>query len=359
MDINAQLYYKSARTLKLPVNPIDDISGFEVKFGQQRYFFRGGNTPFNTESSRGIADNKYCTNKLLEVAGFPIPKFDAIHKDLFKAEKIESLVEHLKFPLVVKPMIGTMAGNGVLCNIKNMTQLKASMKKGYQHHDFLSVEEFHGGLSSYRVLIFYNKVIAILQRFPAHVVGDGIHSIKELITNENSVRQEMRESPTFGFINMNEVEISIRLKELDMTLDSIPKDEERITLCYTCNSGRGGTVKSLGTMICKENSKLLCRAAKVLGLNLVGFDVQCEDILIPFERSGGVIIEANSNPDVSIHEYPTTGVKNQVSAKIIKRLLLKHPIAYLYSLSQRKYNHLYVKSSLAFFILLAYKLIPM
>ena len=358
MNKTAQLYYQSARALKLPTLLINQIAGFKIKLGSQHYFFRGGDTPFNNESSMRIADNKYCTNKLLKASGFPTPKAHAFGRDRFKHEKIESLIEDLKFPLVVKPMSGTALGTDVLCNINTITQLSAYMKSCYQTYPFLSVEEFHGGLNSYRVLIFYNQIIGVIQRFPASVVGDGVHSIKTLIAMNNVTREILKNSISLEPIKIDQ-EMKIRLKELNMTLDTIPKEMESITLCYTCNSSRGGTVKSLGKSICVENSKLLCRAAKVLGLNLVGFDVLCEDILIPFEASGGMIIEANSNPDMSIHENPMMGPKNQVCKKIVRRLLLRHPLAYLFTLSQNKSNHLYFKSSLVFFILLAYNFLSM
>lgn len=356
MDINASLYYKSALTLKIPCSPTPEIAGFEIKLGKRRYFFRGGETPFNRGSSISVANNKYCMNKILEAAGFPVPKATAFSKEGFKETQDDYLIENLNFPLVIKPTKETSCGLDVLCNITDTAQLKTHMKTRYRRHQFLSIEEFHAGLNSYRVLIFYNKVIGVVQRFSARVVGDGIHSIKELIAISNRERTKLKETVSLGLMKVDE-EFQLRLNELHLTLESIPKDKETIVLCYTCNSTRGGTMKSLGKKICKENARLLCQAARALNLNIVGFDVACEDILIPIEKSRGVIIEANHNPDISIHENPLSGTRNRVSKKIVQRLIFRHPIAYFIGLYQDRSSAFYIKTSVLIAVFLAGKLV--
>jgi D-alanine-D-alanine ligase-like ATP-grasp enzyme len=356
MDINALLYYKSADDLKFSTSTHEYIDGFEIKLGKQRYFFRGGETPFNCGSSISIATNKYCMNKRLEDSGFPVPKATALSKAECKEKTIEALIADLNFPLVVKPTRDTALGLDVICNITDIDQLKTHLKTRFRYHTFLSVEEFHPNLNSYRVLVFYNKVIGVVQRFPAQVVGDGVHSIKELIAINNVLRKKLKETVSLGPIKVDE-EYQIRLKELNMTLDTIPQDKETVTLCYTCNSSRGGTMKSLGKKICKENAQLLCQAAKTLNLNIVGFDVICEDILIPLKASRGVIIEANHNPDISIHENPIAGIQNRVSKKILRQLMMRHPLSYFVGLCYNKQSGFYIKFSLLVSILLTYKLL--
>lgn len=353
MDKNDFLYYQSALALKLPAKLIAEIDGFRIKMGKHRLYFRGGITPFNNISSSCIAINKYCMNKLLESSGLPIPRAIAFHRKKFNEESLESLIKNLSFPLVVKPMKNTALGKDVLCNIDNMDQLNDYMKKCFQDHDFLSVEEFHPQLNAYRVLVYFNKVIGVVQRYPACVVGDGIHSIKELIEIHNVEREKFNAKVSLGPIKVDE-EYQIRLNELQMTLDTIPKDKERVVLCYTCNSTRGGTMESLGAKICVENARLMCQAAKVLNLNIVGFDVLCEDINIPIVKSRGVIIEANCNPDITIHENPMYGTPNQVSKKILRRLIFRYPLTYLLGFYRYKQVRVCIKfSTLLLFILMA------
>lgn len=294
-------------------------------------------------------------NKVLQAAGLPVANIRALNKEEFHKENMADLVQGLSFPLVVKPTQDTALGQDVLCNITSLEQLRASMIDRYKRHRFLSIEEFHGGLNSYRVLVFNHKIIGVVQRFPAAVVGDGIHSIEELIVLHNKERKKFKKTVSLGAIKVDE-EYKIRLKELNITLATIPKDKETIVLCYTCNSTRGGTMKSLGKQICKENARMLCKASKALNLTIVGFDVACEDILIPIEKSRGIIIEANYNPDITIHEKPMSGTPNQVSKVILKKLIVKHPFAYLYGLYQNMVNPFYIKALLIAAGFLSYKL---
>lgn len=351
MEKNAELYYKSACALKLPLQLTDHIAGFVIKLGRRLFFFRRGGTPFNCGSSIGIANNKFCANKILEAAGFPVPKALAMDRDTFKKINLEEYIQDMTFPLVIKPMINTSLGEDVLCNITTVSQLKHFMTKRFKDHKFLLIEEFHDGLNSYRVLVFHNKVIGVVARRSARVVGDGIHSIRALIALHNIEREKFSNTVSLGPIKVDE-EYHIRLKELNMTLDTIPNDNETVVLCYTCNSTRGGTMESLGNKICKENARLLCAAANALDLNLVGFDVLCEDICIPIETSRGMIIEANHTPDITIHENPMSGIRNQVSKKMLFRLILKHPVAYLRGLYQHAGVSVCVKGTLLLILLL-------
>lgn len=356
MDKTAQLYYRSAQALNLPATAIPQIAGFEVKLAQQRYFFRGAETPFNCASSLSIASNKYCMNKILESAGFPTPKSTSFNQMEFKKKKLEILIANFHFPLVVKPTIGTALGRDVICNIDNIFDLKTILKRKFEFHEFLTVEEFHAGLKSYRVLVFYNKVIGVVQRFPACVLGDGVHSINELIAITNLEREKLNHLVTLGPIKVDE-ECNIRLNEINTTIDSVPADKETVVLCYACNSSRGGTMTSLGKTICVENARLLCKAASALNLNLVGFDVACEDILVPIEKSRGVIIEANYNPDLTLHEHPISGIQSRVSKKIVQRLILRHPLAYSFSICQHKYASICIKSLFVISVFLVCRLL--
>lgn len=328
MDKSAQLYYNSALALGLPTQVLPELTGFEVKLGKHRYHFRGGDTPFNRGCAVGIASNKYCTNKLLERAGLPVPNADVVHYEYYSELAVTELMERLTFPVVIKPTAGTALGLDVICNIPDLDMLNTCLKKTFTRHEYLSIEEYHADLNSYRVLIFRNKVIGVVQRFSARVVGDGVHSIEELIEIENQTREVLSKTVTLGRICVDDESLML-LRELSMTVHSIPKDQEVIILCYTCNASRGGTMESLGKQISKKNAKLLCHAANVLGLTYVGFDVNCHDLFTPIAQSGGVIIEANYNPDVSIHEHPLMGVPNKVSKVLLRSLAIKHPVAYL------------------------------
>jgi D-alanine-D-alanine ligase-like ATP-grasp enzyme len=352
MDRDAWLYYKSALRLKLPLRELTkSIAGFEVAFGKKHYFFLNACTPFNSDSSISIASNKFCMNKLLELSGFPVPKARAFNHEQFKSQNIEILLENLRFPLVAKPTINSLQGRDVLCHITNSDQLKKHMEDCYKRHSLITIEEFHENLKYYRVLVFYNKVIGVLEGVSARVIGDGTHTINELIHITNRDRAPYIKECRLDPIKVD-YEIQMHLEYLQLTLDSIPKNGETVVLSHTCNPCRGAELKSLGKKICKENARLLCKAANSLGLNYVGFDIVCENILIPIEKSRGVIIEANYHPAITIHENPAAGTPIKVSKKVVQRLILQHPWAYLLGLNKDPVIRLYMRVTLVLSVLI-------
>lgn len=325
-----------------------EINGFELKLGSRHYLFRECETPFNNLSSSNIAADKFCTNRLLEKKGIPVPAAVAIHLEEFQNDITAELIADMNFPLVIKPLLNGSQGRDVLCNIQTLEELLHFLNHYFKSYEQLIIEEFHGKLNSYRVLVFKRQVIGIVQRFPATVFGDGIHCIEELIDAENKQRKVINDF--LGPIVLDD-ECAIKLKELGINKNYIPSVGEKIVLAYTSNATRGGTYKSLENHICKENRKLMIKVASILNLGLAGIDVECTDINTPISKSNGVVIEVNHRPSIRIHELPLTGKPHLVTKKIMRSFLYKHPVAYLHSLYNNKRLSIYLRTAIVLFIL--------
>lgn len=342
MNKNAECYYRSAIQLNLPVEQEPLIDGFTLLLGKRQYFFHGARTPLNLNTSSLMAHDKHTMNKALEKAGFPVPRSTLIHVSEFNQGLLEKIIKKLTFPLVIKPRDGIL-GRDVICNIQNLDELKKYLSSKFLKNDYLVIQEFHGNLKSYRVLVLHNKIIGVVLRDPAFVIGDGSHTLQELIELTNIKRNKI--SDILGLICTDE-ELEIRLRELGLDLNYIPAVDERVTLGYATNATRGGVYQTIHKKLCKENKRFFLRAAQVLNLNLVGFDVECPDIDIPIQTSRGVIIEANPSPSIRIHEKPMEGAPVMVSQKIVRSLVYKHPFAYLGILYKNSHTAIYIKSAL-------------
>ncbi|CAM2917354.1 UDP-N-acetylmuramyl peptide synthase [Legionella worsleiensis] len=303
--------------------------------------FRESENPFNNISSSSIATNKYCTSKILEHAGIPVPRSVIIHSDDFHNHKTGELIQGLKFPLVLKPLLDGSKGKDVLCNIKTLDQLLHFLKHYLSVYEYLLIEEFHGKLNSYRVLVFNRRVIGVVQRYPASITGDGTHTIEQLIHLTNKQRKIINDF--LGPIVLDD-EGKIKLKELGLTPDYVPSLGERVILAYTSNATRGGTYETLGKHMCKENRKLLSKVASVLNLDLAGIDVECLDLNIPITQSHGVIIEVNHRPSIRIHELPLAGKPQWVTKTIMRSFIYRHPLSYLHALFTHKPTSFYFRS---------------
>ncbi len=325
-----KVYYNAALELGFgSLQLVDEMAGFTISLGKRHYHFRGGFTPFNSISSVSIGMNKYVTNKILEAAGIPVPKATVIKLNEFVENNNQ--IADLNYPVVAKPCLSSACGRDVVCNIKSPEGLLAYLKETTSDENLISVEEYHPGLRSYRVLVFYGKVIGVVERIPAHVVGDGIKSIRSLIREQNIIRKKLKETIPTGPIRINEETRTI-FQDMGITLKSVPEKGQVIPIRYICNSTFGGTFYSYKPdIICKENAELASRAAAALDLNLAGFDVLCENIGTPIAKSRGFFIEVNIDPDITIHENGFSNTKVSVSKVMLKKLIAEHPFHYITS----------------------------
>ena len=323
-NLNAMCYYQSALDLHLTTKLYPEIDGFELILGNRHYFFSGVLTPFNNSTSGAISQNKYQTNAILSKNNIPVPKGRVIHIDEYKNEDLESIIASLDFPLVLKPVNGYL-GQDVLCDIRTIDKLRQLLDIYLPRYNYLLIEEFQGNLNSYRVLVFKRQILGVMHNIQAQIIGDGEHTIQELIDLTNSKRSPVNLFLNFGHIKVDE-ECLIQLSNQGVTLDFIPAVNQKVFLGYT---RRGGTYEAISTKICKKNKKLMLRVAKVVGLNLVGIDVACENINTPIEHSRGFIIETNHNPNIKKHEMPEKGKASRVSMKIMRSLIYRHPSVWL------------------------------
>lgn len=309
----SRLLIGAAFRLGYTVDSYGYLSVCRVSKKNKSILMRGGCLPLNSYSAAKIADNKYLTHSLFELEGIPTPH--SIHLERSEGHHQGFDLSGVHYPVVLKPSKGTIKGNGVITNISNATQLKQYIKTAFRRYNTLLVEEYYGGLQDYRVLVLDGKVIGVLKRIPAYVVGDGVHTLRQLIRKKNAIRKQSLDI-VMGSIKIDD-DLLQTLIQKKLTFASIPKKGAHIQLKNVCNFGSGGEVEDVTERICKENIDMAVRAAKALDLRLVGLDFLCTDIAKPIKKTRGVVLEANEEPDLTMHYYPPEGKKRKIAEQIV------------------------------------------
>ena len=95
----------------------------------------------------------------------------------------------------------------------------------------------------YRVLVVNGVMIAASEKTPAHVIGDGVHTIAALIdvTNRDPRRGEHHSKP-LSCIKPDAVMIAY-LARTGRTLESVPEAGERVLLRESANLSTGGEAR--------------------------------------------------------------------------------------------------------------------
>jgi cyanophycin synthetase len=261
---------------------------------------------------------KDMVGEFLEKCGFPTPK----GRNCFTEEEVLETVRELGFPVVVKPVAGHK-GQGVTTGVETEEQaieafrkiVNAAKEEGVNFDGALVQQQIYG--TDHRLLAVNGKFVAALERVPAYVDGDGVSTIEKLIEEENKkvIRLDNARSP------LCKIKIDDNLKEFlklqGLTLQSVPKAGERITLRRVANISAGGVSINVTDKIHPLNVKLVEDIAMYFNVRCLGIDVLAQDISKPWTEGNFGIIEINAGPGVFMHLAPAYGGSIDVPGIII------------------------------------------
>lgn len=252
-----------------------------------KVFKIAGSAPEATSLFAGrIADDKLATYELLKKIGVK-----QAETEVASAASISYLLDKYG-KIVVKPIDGAH-GNGITTNITNFeTAMEAvetakkfspsGMVIAQQQLDFTGFET--------RVICINYRFVEALSRIPAHVTGDGEHTVSELIDIENNTTRTEAYKSNLAFIDREYAERYMAEKG---NKDYVPAKNEKVQVIKMCNIGRGGTVEDVTDEFTSEQKALADRIAKTLDLPVVGIDF-----------FGDYVLEVNASPSLY---YPLDG----------------------------------------------------
>ncbi|MFT5258791.1 MAG: D-alanine-D-alanine ligase-like ATP-grasp enzyme [Saprospiraceae bacterium] len=216
------------------------------------------------------------------------------------------------FPLVIKPNVSGYS-RGSYFPINNYKQLYKAMLFAKIWWPTTVIEQFLLG-SNYRVLGTDHSLISVIRRYSPFVDGNGVDMISVLIDKENEIREQMQLHPVIFKLNKDE-QVTGYLAKQNLSLNSVPADNERIELFHRVALSPGGVVETIDrSTIPKVNKALFNKVVKVFDANVFGIDVIFEKgIEIPFNEQKCIFIEVNSRPYIKMHHYPRYGEKEDLS----------------------------------------------
>jgi cyanophycin synthetase len=262
-----------------------------------------------------LACDKEGTKRILADAGVPVPRGTVINY----FDELETAISDVGgYPIVIKPLDGNH-GRGITIDIRNWEEAEAAYDAAREVSRSIIVERYYTG-RDHRVLVVDGKVVAVAERIPAHVVGDGMSTIEQLIkqTNRDPNRGEGHDN-VLTRIELDRTSYQL-LERQGYTVDIVlPKDE----ICYlraTANLSTGGIAVDRTDDIHPENVWLAQRVAKVIGLDIAGIDIVTEDITRPLREVDGVIVEVNAAPGFRMHVSPSRGIPRNVAGAVLDML---------------------------------------
>jgi len=288
-----------------------------VQFGHGRYQKRIQATV--TSETRHIAveiaSDKEQTNKMLADLGLPVPRQDLVRS----TREAVRAAERIGYPVVVKPY-NANHGRGVCLNLTNAEEVAT----GYATASEITgrtcvVEKMIIGFD-HRMLVVGGELIAVSKRVPGHVIGDGQHTIRELVDIVNSdPRRGIGHEKVLTRIEIDHQAEKL-MAEASVTADSVLEDGRLFYLRSTGNLSTGGTAIDMTDVCHHDNREMAKRAALAIGLDVAGIDFLCPDISKSYRESGGAICEVNAAPGFRMHVAPTEGKPRDVAKPVMDML---------------------------------------
>lgn len=261
-----------------------------------------------------IAQDKQLTNSLLERAGLPVPR----QERAYSADEAVEIAERIGYPVVVKPM-DLSHGRGVALDLTTPEAVRDAFTKAYDLSSYVLVETFQHG-KDHRVLVVNGEVVAVSERVPGHVIGDGQNTIKQLVDIVNlDPRRGVGHEKVLTRIEIDH-QAERLMAQAGVTLETVLPAGQMFALRSTGNLSTGGTAIDRTDVIHPDNLDISIRAAKVVGLDVAGIDLICPDISKSCREHGGVIVEVNAAPGFRMHVSPTVGTPRNVAAPVVDML---------------------------------------
>ena len=287
-----------------------------VQFGHGRYQQRIQATTTGRTSNIAVelASDKEETNGILRDLGLPVPNQRLVRR----ARDAVRAAERIGYPVVLKPLSGNH-GRGVSINLKTQSEVETAFEKAAEHGRTVIVESFLEGFD-HRLLVVNGELVAAAKRVPGHVVGDGKHTIEQLveIVNQDPRRGVGHEKVLTRLEFDHQAERL--LAKLSYDKDTVPKKGEDVFLRTTANLSTGGTAIDVTDTIHPDNREMAIRAIKAIGLDIGGVDFLTFDITESYRDTGGGICEVNAGPGFRMHVAPSEGTPRDVSGPVINML---------------------------------------
>lgn len=301
----------AAKLRGIPVRRLTAGSLVQLGWGAKQKRILAAATSQTSAVSEDIVQDKDLTRRLLQEVGLPVPQ----GRPVTTAEDAWAAANEIGLPVVVKPRDGNQ-GRGVALNLYTKEQIAIAFDAAKEESDSVLVEQFAEG-EDYRVLVIGKQLIAASRRYPAHVVGDGVQTIQELIAEKNrDPRRAADHAAALSKIRIDAVAMAV-LTEQDVTPDSVPEKGRTILIRRNANLSTGGTAVDCTGEVHPTICAAAVEAAQTVGLDICGIDMIAPDISAPLSPRNGVIIELNARPGLRMHLYPSEGEPRPVGKAVI------------------------------------------
>jgi cyanophycin synthetase len=305
---------RAAEERRIPWIRLNDQSLIQFGHGRYQQRIQATVTSRTPHIAVELASDKEETNRLLGNLGLPVPQQRLVQD----AEGAVAAAERIGYPVVVKPY-NANHGRGISIHVTGADQVRRAFDVAREHSRSVIVESFITG-DDHRMLVINGALVAVARRMPGHVIGDGVHTIEQLVEQVNQdPRRGVGHEKVLTRLQFDQ-QADTLLARKGYTRESIPRDGERVFLRSTGNLSTGGTATDMTDVVHPDNVEMAVRAVKAIGLDVGGVDFLTTDVTESYKEIGGAICEVNAAPGFRMHMAPSDGRPRDVGGPVMDML---------------------------------------
>lgn len=253
----------------------------------------------------GISTDKQQTHRLLRHAGVPVAEAVSVSS----AEQAWTTAAAMPGAVVVKPA-DREKGVGVSLGLESREQVHQAYHLARRYSRRVIVEEYVDVETELRAMASDQSCVSITERTLPQVLGDGISTVAQLVTERNAYR-----STIFSLTGMDAVlddpAVEV-LRAQGLTADSVPDRGELVTVGAVGGQSSGGDIAELSDVAQQQlRDTAVAAVAAVPGLRWGGVDLMVE-------RGTGrvLVLEVNSRAGFGSATFPSAGRARDVAGLI-------------------------------------------
>ena len=269
-------------------------------------------TELTSAIAENIAGDKDLTKTLLRACGVPVPEGQVVGSP----QEAWEAAQDLGLPVVVKPTDGNH-GRGVTLDLSAQADIEAAYAVADAEGSEVMVERNIAG-HEHRLLVVGGRVVAAARGEIAEVVGNGLATVLALIDEQinSDPRRGTTEAFPLGRIELGEDPVVVLdLKRQGFDPNDVVPEGRRVLV-----QRNGNVAIDCTDEVHPEVAYSVALAARVVGLDIAGVDVVCQDIGRSLQAQGGAVVEVNAGPGLLMHLKPAVGQPRPVGEAIVGML---------------------------------------
>jgi cyanophycin synthetase len=306
----------AATDRRIPYIRLTDGNLVQLGHGARQRRIWTAETDKTSAIAESISSDKDLTKRLLSQCGVPVPRGEVVKSP----EEAWAVAQDLGLPVVVKPSDANH-GRGVALDLRLEADIRAAFEVADREGSEVMVEQFIQG-EEHRLLVVGDRVVAAAKGEMAEIVGDGQHTVEQLIELQINADPRRGEEEDFPLDTIRLAEHHHAVLEIERQgyrPDSIPEVGRRVIVQRNGNMNHDVT-----DLVHPEVAALVGLAARVVGLDIAGIDLVAQDISRPLDEQGGAIVEVNAGPGLLMHLKPEHGNPRPVGQAIVDHLFKHH-----------------------------------